>query len=93
MTNRLVHVPDENRYHFMVDDQRAGLATYHDVGQKRVVTHTEIDPSREGQGLGSAMVSALLDDLRASGLTVVPRCSFVAAYLGRHPEYADLLSG
>ncbi len=26
------------------------------------------------------------------GLKVVPRCGLVAAYIGRHPEYRDLLA-
>jgi uncharacterized protein len=28
---------------------------------------------------------------RSRGLKVVPRCSFVAGYLRRHPEYQDLV--
>ena len=30
------------------------------------------------------------DDIRASGKKVVPVCSYVEAYVGRHPEYADM---
>ena len=45
-----------------------------------------------GKGVGSKLVSGTLDAVRAEGLKVVPRCEFVAAHIGRHPEYRDLLA-
>ena len=35
----------------------------------------------------------LVDSARARGLSVVPLCPFVAAFIRRHPEYADLVRG
>lgn len=32
----------------------------------------------------------MLDDVRERGLRVEPACSFVASWLDKHPEYADL---
>ena len=43
-------------------------------------------------GLGSRLVQRALDDLRARGLALVPLCPFVADFVGRHPEYADLVT-
>jgi predicted GNAT family acetyltransferase len=51
--------------------------------------HTEVSPTVEGEGLGSRLVSGALDDIRARGLEVVPLCPVAAAYIRRHPEYAD----
>ncbi|MEJ2626797.1 MAG: GNAT family N-acetyltransferase [Pseudolabrys sp.] len=45
----------------------------------------------EGRGIGSRLVKGVLDIARAQGLTVVPHCSFVGAYIKRNPAYADLL--
>jgi len=47
--------------------------------------------SLQGQGIGSRLVRAVLEKIRADGLKVVPRCSFVSAYLARHPEFNDLV--
>lgn len=54
--------------------------------------HAEVPSELEGRGVGSQLVRATLEAVRAEGLKVVPRCSFVAAYMRRHPEYADLLA-
>ena len=42
-----------------------------------------------GQGIGSALVRSVLEDVRRRGLKVVPNCTFVQKYLQRHPEYQD----
>lgn len=55
------------------------------------LTHTETPRQYEGQGIGSALVRAVLDQARARGLKVVPACDFVASVIRKHPEYADLL--
>jgi len=54
--------------------------------------HAEVPSALEGRGLGSKLVRATLDQVRSEGLKVVPRCSFVAAFIRRHAEYADLLA-
>ncbi len=52
--------------------------------------HTEVPKELGGKGIGSALARGLLDIARAQGLKVVPKCPFVAGYIGKHPEYADL---
>ena len=54
-------------------------------------THTEVPAALWGQGIGSRLVGGALEAARAQGLKVVARCSFVSAYLGRHPEFNDLV--
>jgi predicted GNAT family acetyltransferase len=56
------------------------------------ITHTEVPTARRGQGIGSALVEAVLDEIRRRGLKVVPRCPFVADFIGRHHGYHDLLA-
>ncbi|MGI9605111.1 MAG: N-acetyltransferase [Acidimicrobiales bacterium] len=53
--------------------------------------HTEIDPAREGMGVGSFLVRSTLDQIRAEGGTIVPTCPFVGSWIRRHPDYADLV--
>ncbi|HZP75185.1 MAG TPA: GNAT family N-acetyltransferase [Pseudolabrys sp.] len=54
--------------------------------------HTETPPSLRGRGIASQLLKGALELARAQGFKVVPRCSFVRAYLAQHPEFADLLA-
>lgn len=56
------------------------------------LTHTEVPPQFAGKGIGTALVKYALDFARREKLQVYPSCPFVAAYIKRHPEYADLVA-
>ncbi len=83
--------PDQDRYEVRAGSRVVGRADYHRDGDRIVIPHTYIDPAHRGQGLARRMVEYALDDIRRRGLKVVPACPFVADYLGKHPENADLL--
>ena len=55
------------------------------------IVHTEVPPASEGRGIAAALVQAALAHARAQGLRVRPSCSYVRAYMRRHPETQDLL--
>jgi uncharacterized protein len=79
-----------NRYDILVDGKRAGLTAYLDRGEQRVFYHTEIDDAFAGQGLASRLVQEALTDVRASGKRIVPVCPYVAKFLKKHEEFADV---
>jgi predicted GNAT family acetyltransferase len=87
----VVDNPVELRYELRVGGEPAGLIRYRTEPGVVVLVHTEVFPSAEGRGLGSRLVAGALDDIRARGLRVAPLCPFAAAYVRRHPEYADLV--
>jgi hypothetical protein len=74
-----------------VGERLAGQVSYRQRGDALAVLHTEVDPDFEGEGVGGALVRAVLDDARSRGLEVLPFCPFVNSYLRRHPEYVDLV--
>ena len=84
-------VDTRQRYVLSMDGERVGMCVYQDEGDVRVITHTEVRDEFEGEGLGTRLVRFALDDVRASGMRVDPVCPMVAAYIGRHQEYADLV--
>lgn len=81
----------ELRYEALSDGRLIGLIRYRLEPGVVVLVHSEIDLALEGTGLGSELVRGALADIRARGLKVVPHCQFVADYLRRHPEDADLV--
>ena len=82
---------DRSRFEIRVDGAPAGFSAYQLEDDRIVFTHTEVDDAFEGQGLGSTLASEALDAARDTGLGVVPKCPFIAGYIRRHPEYADLV--
>ncbi|WP_433538172.1 GNAT family N-acetyltransferase [Micromonospora sp. CA-249363] len=85
--------PAKNRFEILVDDALAGFTAYVPRGEDVLVfTHTEVDPGFQGKGVGSTLIRATLDQVRARGGRVVPQCPFVAAFIDKHPEYADLVA-
>ena len=84
--------PSRERYELLRDDTVVGTIVYDTRPDAVVLIHTEVDRAFEGRGYGSRLISGALDDLRARGLSVVPVCPFVRAYVQRHPEYADLVA-
>jgi predicted GNAT family acetyltransferase len=87
----VTQLPDEQRYVITVDGERVGLLDYELDGDVFVALHTEVDPSFGGQGLGAELVTHVLDEVRASGRRLRPRCPFVRHFLRDHPTYRDLV--
>ena len=74
-----------------MDGEVIGRAEYRPAGDSVIVAHTEVDEGHEGEGLAGLLVREALESIRASGKTVIPTCSFTAAYIRRHPEFVDLV--
>ncbi|MCZ2859657.1 GNAT family N-acetyltransferase [Blastococcus sp. VKM Ac-2987] len=92
MENTVTDVPESDRFEIRDGDRVLGVAAYERRGETLVFTHTEVDPDAGQSGLGSTLVRAALDEVRSRGGSVVPRCSFVAGWIDRHPDYADLVA-
>jgi uncharacterized protein len=91
MTVTVTDVPAEHRFEARVDGKLAGFARYIRDREVLVFTHTEVDPAYKGQRVGTALARGALDTARAAGLDVVAACSFISAWIGRHPEYQGLV--
>ncbi|HEY6981095.1 GNAT family N-acetyltransferase [Reyranella sp.] len=71
----------------METEHGRAIAVYRQQDDRLIFTHTEVPPADAGKGIGSRLVRAALDDARRRGFKIVPACSFVAAFVRRHPEY------
>lgn len=85
------HNRDERRFEIAIEDQTAFIE-YSDDGDVVTMTHTDVPPDFEGQGVGSKLVKDALEAVKADGKKVNPACRFVAAYIKRHPEYTSLVA-
>jgi predicted GNAT family acetyltransferase len=83
---------DERQYEARIGDRIVGFSQYGRVADRIVFLHTEVDESMEGRGVGSRLAAGAIADVRAKGLRITARCPFIAAWLERHPEHADLIA-
>lgn len=56
-----------------------------------VLPHTVVPPAFGGRGVASALAKAALGYARDHHLKVKPVCPFIAGYIGKHPEWADIV--
>ncbi|MCZ0914463.1 GNAT family N-acetyltransferase [Gordonia amicalis] len=87
------------RYEITVDGTAEGVVAgfaeyrdraYPDTSTERVFFHTEVAEDFGGRGLATILVRQALDDARSRGLIIVGVCPLVAAFLDKHPEYAEV---
>jgi predicted GNAT family acetyltransferase len=81
------------RHRFELDvDGNLAFSEYRRANGVLTIMHTEVPPALNGKGIGSRLVRGLLDIARSEGAKVKPLCPFVRSYIGKHPEYADLIA-
>lgn len=90
--NRVNNNAQKHRFELTLGEDKAAFIQYAEMGEGVLaLTHTEVPDEFEGQGVGSTLIRGTFEIIEAQGLKIVPMCSFVAAYLRRHPEYQSLV--
>jgi uncharacterized protein len=79
-----------SRFELDFDDGMAFME-YRLAGDVIMLNHTETPLQARGRGIASQLVEGALEIARARGLTIVPRCPFVRAYVDKHPQFQDLV--
>ncbi len=86
-------VPGKERFEARDDKgDLAGFVTYQVSGNIVVYTHTETITEFAGQGIGSQLARAVLEDAKAKGRTVVLMCPFISSWVESHHEYDDIIA-
>ena len=91
MDGDVINNAARQRYELQADGGIA-VAYYEPRGLKIAFTHTVVPEQLQGRGLASILIKAARADVRERGLKVIAECHFVARYIDRHPEEADLLA-
>ncbi|HUP98265.1 MAG TPA: GNAT family N-acetyltransferase [Usitatibacter sp.] len=83
---------NERRYRALLAGEEVGFADVDPISTDALlIKHTEVDSKFEGRGFAGALMRYILDDARAQSRKVIPVCPYAAAYIRKHPEYADLV--
>jgi predicted GNAT family acetyltransferase len=83
--------PERDRYELSIDGEVAGFSAYRIRPGLIAFVHTEVDERLQGRGLGDRLIRFALEDARARGLSVLPFCPFVKAFIERHREFEALV--
>jgi predicted GNAT family acetyltransferase len=86
---QVVHNPAEQRFETWIDGHLCKLEYLQD-GKNFVITHVGVHPELRGQGIAGKITEVSLEYAKENGLRVLPMCSYAAAYIRKHPEYAEL---
>lgn len=87
----VLHNAALQRFEVQIDGQLA-TCDYRRAGDVLALVHTGVPSALEGRGIAAALVGAAMSCARQANLRVRPVCSYVAAYMRRHPETSDLLA-
>lgn len=85
------HNKDAARYEIEVAGHLAVAEYELTPDGRQVFTHTLVPPELRGRGLAEVLVRRALADARAAGRKVVPACSYVAKFIERNRDFADLV--
>jgi predicted GNAT family acetyltransferase len=91
MPSALRNNKSKNRFELEIDDHLA-FVEYELSPSAIALLHTEVPKELGGRGVGSILAKAVLENVRAQGLKVEPRCEFLAGYIKKHPEFAELVN-
>lgn len=88
-TPTVTHNAARHRFEATVEGQVA-VADYELDGRVLRLTHTVVPQALEGRGIAGALARAAMAHARSQQLQVDPQCSYMRAYMERHPDTQDL---
>ena len=91
-TAQATHDPGRQRFVWAADGAPPAFLSYTFAGDRVIFEHTFVPDALRGQGLAAQLVRAALTEARRVGWKVVPACSYVASFIKRHPEFADVIA-
>ena len=95
MSHTIHHQEQDAKGAFYIthDGQRLAEMTYSRTNATMIIVdHTEVDPSLSGQGVGRALLGALVEWAWTTGTKVVPLCPFAKAQFGKDASIRDVLA-
>lgn len=85
------HNVSGGRFEAVRDDEVVGFVSYRLSEPTCAMEHTIVPDEYSGQGIAGRVVAYALDSARQLGWSVLPYCSFISSYIGKHEDYLDLV--
>ncbi|MFP4363624.1 MAG: GNAT family N-acetyltransferase [Spirochaetia bacterium] len=90
MSENIMHDERNQRFFVPLGDEEAEM-TYRQVRPELIsFNHTYVPPSHRGSGIAGRIVKEALEWAKGKNAKIVPSCSFVKAFVDKHPEYQEI---
>ncbi|MGN7800388.1 GNAT family N-acetyltransferase [Leifsonia shinshuensis] len=83
---------ESQTYDAVSGDTLVGGITYARHGDVVTVIATSVFPEFRGQGVATALIQRVLDQIRDEGMRVKVECPIVKSFIEQHAEYRDLVA-
>jgi phosphotransferase system enzyme I (PtsI) len=80
------------RFEVQAGDAPLAFLSYTHEGERVLLDHTFVPDALRGQGIAAALARAALNEARQRHWRIIPRCSYVATFIKRNPDFADLVA-
>ncbi len=89
--HELIHNQERHQYEYHIGDNIARVEYIKSNNGEVYLTHTEVPAALGGQGIASALVDDVLQEIEHDDLKIVPICPFIANYVNKNPKWKPLL--
>ncbi|TGK34513.1 N-acetyltransferase [Leptospira gomenensis] len=91
MNSQTLHSESEFKFYEIFDGIEAYLV-YGEEGEIWDLRSTYVPSELRGKGIADRLVKTAMNKARSLNKKIIPSCSYVATFLERHPEYADMVA-
>jgi len=78
------------RFYIEIDGNTLAEMDYNILDDILLITHTEVDESLAGKGIGKQLVNSAVDYVRTNSMHIKSVCPFAKKVLERDPGYSDV---
>jgi hypothetical protein len=91
LTVDVTDAPELGRYEARVDGELVGYTEYRRHDGTIMLSCTEVPEELQNKGIGAALARFAFDRAREEGKRIEPVDPFIAGWIERHPDYADMV--
>jgi len=87
----VTHDARSRRFEIRNGDDTVAFLGYTCDGDQIILEHTHVPNEFRGKGIAANLARAALEEARQRRWRVIPRCSYVAGFIKRNPQFGDLV--
>ncbi len=88
----VTHDVISRRFEVRAGNHPLAFLSYSFDGDRVIFEHTFVPTALRGKGIAANLVRAALEEARQRRWKIVPRCSYVAGFINRNLQFADLVA-